>query len=400
MPEALTNLQRTLPPWYYSNENVFLKERSEVLANQWFFVAHRSEFSQTGDFKRINLLNTDIILRLQDCGEIKAFSNRCLHRGATLTHALSGNLPVITCPYHAWKYDAQGLLISTRGQMPQLENKLCLPSFTTIDVSGLILLKLKGYEQGVTSDVPEVDALSPYWSFYGLPDARIINTKSITCKANWKIVTENFLECYHCSPCHPQLSEVEKHVALLEDQQLGQFMQLQRNYFNRASELGHPIPPPQFINSEALSYHVVNAVPLSGSTETGTRDGKLAAPLMGEQKASDQGFLYGSLGPFVHFSLYSDHAVLFNFTPINSQSTQIDVTWMAREIPDADAVADLCWLWEATIEQDCKLCELVQEQTDSFAARPGYYTHMETDSASFCKWYQAHFQHSINETGV
>ncbi|MDP4535115.1 aromatic ring-hydroxylating dioxygenase subunit alpha [Alkalimonas collagenimarina] len=389
MTGMLAPLQRTLPPQFYYSDDVFLQERAEVLAEQWFFVAHRSEFMHCGDFKRIKLLGTDIILRLQPSGEVKGLANRCLHRGATLTQQQTGNMPVLTCPYHAWQYDAEGTLISTRRQAPQLEHKLCLRSFTTIEVSGLILLKLSHSKQGLQTEIEE---LRPYWDFYGLADASVINTKRIQCKANWKIVTENFLECYHCAPCHPQLSEVEKHVALLEAQQMGEFMQLQRNYFNRALALGHPIPPPQFINSQARVYSVINAVPLMENTETGTRDGKLVAPLMGKQKASDGGFLYGSLGPFLHFSLYSDHAVLFSFTPISSQFTQVDISWLACEIPDAESKRNLCWLWDATIEQDCKLCELVQQQVDSFDAKLGYYTQMEADSAAFCKWYQLHFQ--------
>ena len=27
-------------------------------------------------------------------------------------------------------------------------------------------------------------------------------------KANWKLIIENFMECYHCATIHPELTEV------------------------------------------------------------------------------------------------------------------------------------------------------------------------------------------------
>ena len=382
------SLQRTLEPLYYFDDSIFSSERAQILSHQWFFVAHKSEFSTPGDFKRIKLLKTDVLLVLQKNGKIEALSNRCIHRGATLVSKQSGSAESFTCPYHGWCFDQSGTLKSTRGQVSRIEGTAALPCFDVAEVAGLVLLRLKK-KQNATEKT--IDSLRPYWEFYGMGSAEKLHEKTIACKANWKIVVENFLECFHCSSNHPQLSEAEKHVELLESNNIHQFITLQQAYFRRAESLGHPIPTPQFIDSGVDEYAVINAVPLCDDAETGTQDGKLKAPLMGEQGASDRGFLYGSLGPLIHFSLYSDYCVFFSFIPTSSTTTDIEVTWWIKagtnsiEPEDKDSI---CWLWEPTIEQDAALCELVQEQVESFEAKPGVYTQMEEDSASFCRWYR------------
>lgn len=383
-----SSLQSTLAPIYYFDERVFSSERAQIFANQWLFVGHRREFRSPGDFKRVTLLKTDVLIVLQRTGKIEAVSNRCIHRGATIVNQSGGRAEHFTCPYHGWCFKQDGTLKSTRGQAKNLEGISALPQFEVIEVAGLILFRLKKKQ---SATYKAIEALIPYWQFYGMPSAEKLYHKNVTCKANWKIVVENFLECFHCSSNHPQLSKAEKHVELLESNNIQQFISLQQAYFRRAESLGHPIPPPQFIDSRASEYAVINAVPLCDDVETGTQDGKLQAPLMGEQKASDGGFLYGSLGPLVHFSLYSDYCVFFNFIPTSVKTTDIEVTWWVKASSDAKEPINkraICWLWEPTIEQDTALCELVQQQIESFEARPGIYTQMEEDSASFCRWYQ------------
>lgn len=393
-------LQHTLAPVYYFDDSIFSAERTRILANQWFFVGHRSEFSSVGDFKRVTLLKTDVLIVLQETGRIAAVSNRCIHRGATIVSESTGRAEYFTCPYHGWCFKQNGTLKSTRGQAKNLEDNSALPRFEVTETAGVILLRLNKKQK---SSNKAIDVLTPYWQFYGMASAEKLHYKSVTCNANWKIVVENFLECFHCSSNHPQLSEAEKHVELLESNDIQKFISLQQAYFKRAESLGHPIPPSQFIDSSTEEYAVINAVPLCGDVETGTQDGKLQAPLMGEQKTSDGGFLYGSLGPLVHFSMYSDYCVFFSFIPTSATTTDIEVTWWVkalninRELINKNAI---CWLWEPTIEQDAALCELVQQQVESFEARPGIYTQMEEDSASFCRWYQQQMPILTNETVV
>jgi len=382
------SLQRTLEPLYYHDDNIFSSERAQILSHQWFFVGHRSEFLKPGDFKRVKLLKTDALLVLQENGKIEAFSNRCIHRGATIVSEQSGSADSFTCPYHGWCFDQSGTLKSTRGQAKRIEGTAALPCFDVMEVAGLVLLRLKKKQN---TNERTITALAPYWEFYGMASAEMLHKKTIICKANWKIVVENFLECFHCASNHPQLSEAEKHVELLESNKIHQFITLQQAYFRRAESLGHPIPSPQFIDSGVSEYAVINAVPLCDDVETGTQDGKLKAPLMGKQKTSDRGFLYGSLGPLIHFSLYSDYCVFFNFIPTSPTTSEIEVTWWVKDGARRERPVNkeaICWLWEHTIEQDAALCELVQEQVESFEARPGVYTQMEEDSASFCRWYR------------
>ena len=93
---------------------------------------------------------------------------------------------------------------------------------------------------------------------------------------------------------------------------------------------------------------------------SGAKDGMLQGTLLGRQTEIDHGFLFGSLGPFIHFSIYSDYAVFFNFIPQSAISTQVEISWIANSGLSTEQVEATAWLWHHTIQQDCRLCEFVQ----------------------------------------
>lgn len=385
---SLSKAQKTLKPRYYTDENTFKLEQQHLFPNQLFYVAHNSEFSQPGQFKKVTVQTDQILLSQQLDNSIVALANRCLHRGATLTRQEHGISKKLTCPYHAWTYELDGTLISTRQQLPELEHKHCLHHYDIQDLGGLQLLSLKPNNENSAAAIKN---LAPYFDFYGVKETNVVATKQMHCQANWKIVTENFLECYHCSPCHPQLSSAEGHVALLENNQIDQFISLQNQFFHRADALKHLVPPPKFIEPTSPIYSVINGVHLAPPRATGTQSGELVGTLLGNQTGVSHGFIYGSLGPFVHFTIYADYVVLFSFEPISVDDTRVTVTWLTQSTLPADKIQELRWLWQHTIEQDCHLCEMVQEQANSSAAVEGYYTDMEADSAFFSLWYEHHF---------
>jgi len=380
--------KKTLEPKYYFDQDIFELEMEKLFTNQLFAVAHSSELREAGQFKRITLLNEDVLLVRQTNNSIAAFANRCVHRGSTIETTDDGCKKRFTCPYHAWQFDLSGRLVSTRNLLPSLEKEIALPNFPLTDVGGLQLLSLDKVEN---EELSQLFQLKEYFDFYGLANTSVATKNQYRCKANWKLVTENFLECYHCAPNHPQLTIAEGHVELLEEGDISQFLANQKAYFSRAKALGHPVPAPQFITEESQIYAVSNGVHLSPPRETGSLSGKLVSSLLGKQTAVDHGFIYGSIGPFVHFSIYSDYCVVFSFTPISAEETNIEVFWLTNADFDFCNLTALTWLWHHTIQQDNQLCELVQQQVKSRYASSGYYTEMEADSAYFSAWYKRHF---------
>jgi len=384
---------RTAEPIYYADQAIFEQEKALLFPSQLFCIGHTNELPHTGDFKRVQLFDEDILLVKQSDKSNVALANRCLHRGATLESESTGCKKQFTCPYHTWQYSNAGTLTSTRNLLPQLENKTSLPKYPLIDLGGLQLISTNTINAEHLNDI---EKLAHYFNFYGIAQTHVSAVKEYQCQANWKIVTENFLECYHCAPNHPQLSIAEGHAELLESGNINAFLAKQRTYFLKAEALGHPAPAPQFINSDKRHYSVINGVHLNPPRATGSSSGELIGSLLGKQTGIDHGFIYGSLGPFVHFTIYSDYAAIFCFEPISATQTNIKIYWLTNPDFNSAHAETLTWLWHNTILQDNHLCELVQQQVKSTYAQRGYYTDMEADSASFSLWYQQHFINQLN----
>lgn len=124
--------------------------------------------------------------------------------------------------------------------------------------------------------------------------------------------------------------------------------------------------------------------------DTAGRDGKPLAPLMGDFADYDGGETFGFVGPFVNFSLCNDHGVIIRVNPLAAEQTLIEVTWLVAGHARADVdyeVEPLCWLWQNTVAQDCRLIERTQSGLRSRGYRPGPYGDLESDLRVFKAWY-------------
>ena len=114
----------------------------------------------------------------------------------------SGNTPVFRCPYHAWTYDLSGQLISLPNAMPDYFNKAenGLRPCHVKTAGGFIFINLS------RQDPPDFETFIGNWrevcQEYGTDQLKIVARRQYPTKANWKLVVENFLECYHCGPSH------------------------------------------------------------------------------------------------------------------------------------------------------------------------------------------------------
>ena len=145
-------------------------------------------------------------------GALRAFINVCRHRGAVLTEDC-GIRETIQCHYHAWTYNLDGTLRAAPRSAAE-------PGFDKADWS---LLPASVDTWGpflFVNPSPDAEPLSD--ALGALPEilARDLDVSTIEfhsrvefgANANWKIVVENFLECYHCATAHPNFSsEVDVH---------------------------------------------------------------------------------------------------------------------------------------------------------------------------------------------
>lgn len=210
------SLIQTLPGHVYTDPSIFALEQERIFEAMWFAVARSSDLATAGQFvtKQVGRENV-IIVRGRD-GNLRAFLNVCRHRGARLCQEESGQVRRnIQCMYHAWTYGLDGALVAAPN----------LTKMTDINRSeyGLVTVHLRewlGYAWVCLADEPP----SFEDEVIGAADERLGGTdviggwqvdelavgKRITydVKANWKLIIENFMECYHCATIHPELTEM------------------------------------------------------------------------------------------------------------------------------------------------------------------------------------------------
>jgi choline monooxygenase len=202
----------TLPFAWYSDEELLRRERSRIFARSWQYAGRAADVAGPGSFLTTDAGGVPILVTRDAVGELRAFVNVCRHRGAVLADGC-GERSTIQCHYHAWTYDLDGSLRAA----PRSERE---PGF---DAAGWSLLPASVGVWGPFLFVNPDAAAEPLEGWLGdLPEllARDIDLDGLVfhsrvefgANANWKIVVENFLECYHCPTAHPSFSaEVDVH---------------------------------------------------------------------------------------------------------------------------------------------------------------------------------------------
>jgi len=202
----------TLPFDWYSDQDVLRRERARIFARTWQYGGRAALVDEPGSFLTTDTGGIPILVTRDRDGVLRAFLNVCRHRGAVLTEGC-GTRATLQCHYHAWTYELDGSLRTA----PRADRE---PSF---DPSELALLPASVDTWGPFLFVNPDPNASPLAEHLGdLPDilAKVIDVDAIVfhsrvdfgAQANWKIVVENFLECYHCPTAHPAFSaEVDVH---------------------------------------------------------------------------------------------------------------------------------------------------------------------------------------------
>ena len=204
-------ISRTLPGWAYTDPDVWAAEKALFLRH-WQYVCHESALDAPGRFVTTAIRDQELFLTCGHDGDIRAFYNVCAHRGHPLVEG-EGTKQRLVCPYHAWTYDLTGRLVGAPGSNRTegfMRSEICLSQvrvdrllgfvFVNLDPDALPLAEYAGdLPDQIRAHVPGVEDFRPHQGT-GYFSAEI--------KANWKVVVDNFLECYHCEPAHPTFSDI------------------------------------------------------------------------------------------------------------------------------------------------------------------------------------------------
>src|SRR2546427_10594728 len=206
--KPLQRLEAGLPAaWYYDPAH-YQRELEAFWYRRWVAVAREEELPGPGDWRTVRVGTQSLVL-VRDEDRIRGFHNTCRHRGSVLCTEERGNFARrrIVCPYHSWTYDLEGQLVATPRRMETPDFDFAdFPLYQVAVASwgGFVFVNLAG------RDAPPLDvgSLDAQFRRYRLGELRIGKRLVANVQANWKLLGENFSECFHCPPVHPELCRV------------------------------------------------------------------------------------------------------------------------------------------------------------------------------------------------
>ena len=205
-----THVSNKSIPWsWYSDPAVAAVEQRQLFASAWQYFSSSELLTQPGDFLAGEHGKVPVVLVRDEDNQLRGFVNVCRHRGTRICLG-SGNQRTLQCPYHAWTYELNGRLraaprsnreadfdASELGLRPVQVETWGPLVFVNSDLEAPPLAESLGTLPELVAEVGvDVSRLSLY--------RRIPHDTA----ANWKIIIENYLECYHCQINHPGFSSV------------------------------------------------------------------------------------------------------------------------------------------------------------------------------------------------
>jgi glycine betaine catabolism A len=378
--DKVAGLEPTLPSSWYRSDEVYALEREHIFCREWVCVAREENLAQPNAFRVLEVAGESILLLRNRSDRLAAFYNVCRHRGARLCRdatlpAPGTRLPGgisggrITCPYHQWTYDFDGHLVAA----PHLSGE---PTFdpglfslypVALDCwGGFVFLNLA--RTPPHSLAQQLGPVPGRITRYELGKLRIGHTIRYQVAANWKVICENYNECYHCAGVHPELCEV---VPAFRD----------RGGANLDWERGIP--------------HRAGAYTF---TTTGTTRRRPFPQLDEDERTRHKGEL---VYPNLFLSLACDHAAVFILQPRSATRTDIECHFLFEPFelaqPDFDPT-DTTAFWDLVNRQDWAICEAVQQGISARVHERGYYAPMEDFNLDIRRYVLERIGHAVGVT--
>jgi phenylpropionate dioxygenase-like ring-hydroxylating dioxygenase large terminal subunit len=199
----------TLPAAWYVAQDVFDREREVIFERSWQYVCHVGSLERPGDFVTTEIGRVPIVVVRNKVGDLAGFVNVCRHRCAEVVQG-RGHRNVLQCHYHAWTYDLDGQLMSA----PRSEREagfevgsFCLEKVRVESWGPLVFANVSAGGGSLAQQLGDLPALMA-GDGIDFDAVRLSERSEWEVGANWKIVVENFDECYHCSVAHPSFSRL------------------------------------------------------------------------------------------------------------------------------------------------------------------------------------------------
>jgi Rieske 2Fe-2S family protein len=298
----------TLPGRYFTSAEIFTMERERIFGRHWLCASREESIPGRGDYFVRSIGAESIIVLRDGDGVVRAFHNVCRHRGTRLCESPCGTLSkTIQCPYHAWTYALDGTLVGA----PSMDD---LSGFekSSYGLHGVAVALWEGFVF-LTLDSPSTPfeqshaPLLGRFSRFGLPRLRAQRRIDYDVRANWKLIFENYSECYHCPTVHPSLVKLSPADSGENDLTSGPFL-----------------------------GGYMSLVRPGGSL---SKSGASCGPPVGQLEPADRSRVYYySIFPNLLLSLHHDYVMFHTLWPEGPDRTRIECTWLFH--PQAAANGD------------------------------------------------------------
>ncbi|WNG84055.1 aromatic ring-hydroxylating dioxygenase subunit alpha [Mycobacterium sp. ITM-2016-00316] len=350
---ATGNLMPTLSGRYYYDTAIFEAEQDRIFERMWFCAVRSADLPSPGAFRRVQVGRESVLVVRGRDGALNAFLNVCRHRGAMLCSEDSGVVNRhLKCPYHGWTYGLDGKLFAA----PNL-GTLTDATGARIDRTeyGLVPVALRewlgyawvcldaqppSFDDEVIGTVTDRLGNAEAIEHYQLAELSVGRRIVYDVAANWKLIVENFMECYHCASIHPELTEVL----------------------------------PEFAGGLAAQYFVGHGALFGADVAGFTIDGSAGLDVIpGVTPEQDRRYYAVTVRPNVFINLVPDHVIFHRMYPMGPDRTVVECDWLY--LPDVVAQGhDLersVQLFHRVNEQDFDACERTQPTMSSRAYRKG-----------------------------
>jgi Rieske 2Fe-2S family protein len=364
MTELPASLLRTLPGTYYTDPAIFAAEQERIFEQMWFCALRGSDIATAGAFRTVQVGRENVLITRNAAGVARAFLNICRHRGATLCADDTGSVKrTFRCMYHAWAYDLDGKLVAAPNlvRMPDIDRvEYGLRTVHVREWLGYVWVCLAAtppsFAESVQGACEERLGDLAAVERYGIDDLTVGRRIRYDVRANWKLIIENFMECYHCATIHPELVRVL----------------------------------PEFAGGYAAQYYVGHGAEFGPGVEGFTVDGSAGlTPIAGIDEAQDRRYFAVTIKPQVFLNLVPDHVILHRMYPLAADRTVVECDWLylPEVVAQGRDLSRSVELFDRVNRQDFDACERCQPGMASRAyADGGVLVPSEHHIAGFHDW--------------
>ena len=343
-------MEKSLDKQYYFSDEIYDKELDRIFYSDWVCCGREEDIHSAGEYKIFNIGNENLFIIRDKDNEIRVFHNFCKHRGCQIlkdeqSSPLKRN---IRCPYHSWVYSFDGSLYKAPHLDVDIKDKrFHLNGVKTKTWGGFIFINLDNNPSSFEEYAKELSA-----QYIRYPLDELVSSKSYQYEvsANWKVIVENYNECYHCAGVHPELVSI--------------------------------VPAFKENGGNGLDWNegIPHKTGANTFTFTGTTNRE---PFPGLNQSEKDNHFGQALYPNLMMSLSMDHVAAFILRPLSPTQTIIDcrILFHPDEVVKSEFNPnDASEFWDLVNQQDWDICEQVQKGMQSNTFKHGYYSPMEDEN--------------------